>query len=312
MKKSLFVIVIGPSGSGKGYLMNTIIELLLSHNSNILHDAHNYKHVRIDDYVEKDKNYNDESLKIIQEQVLQNKELLEYLKELNTNGITIINEYLVDKPSKNLIELDKVALELSNLYFKIREKYDSICDIDLNTLLSERQNIVFETTGQTKFDWLFENTLLSNNNVLNDYMIIMIYPYVTKEVVLIRAIQRFLVGLNSIINENSINASLRLPVLVTGDKCLLKTIETIQNNIAEYINLCSSRGIDNKINTILLYDNMLKTPILSINLKCNDTLCFSNNNCQELYKFWKDYHNVLSKNLVNSVLNLSKFCLAKN
>jgi len=309
MSKSLFIIVIGPPGSGKGYLMNTLVKILLLHNKHVLRDDHNYKHARIDDYVEKDADYNIESLKIIKEKVLQNEELLKYLEELNKNDCSSIN---YSELNNSFVELDKVAVELSNLYFKIREKYNNVCDNDLNVWLSERQNIVFETTGQYKFDWLFENTELSDVNVLNDYTVVMIYPFVTKDIVLTRVIKRFLTGLNNVVNNSELNnSSLRLPILVTGDHCLLKMIETIQNNIAEYISLCSSHCSRNKINTILFYDNMLKTPILSINLECSDSICFSDN-CRGLYKFWNNYHNVLSKNLVDSVINLSKFCSIKN
>lgn len=223
----------------------------------ILRDSRNYKHVRIDDYVENDSNYVDASMKIINERILQNADLSKYFNDLkDIDACTLeITKCLNCNQCENLINLDKVAIELSSLYFNVRKQYDAVCDNDLNNMLLKRQNIIFETTGINKFDWLFENTQLCDSSVLNDYVVIMIYPYVSKEIILTRTLHRFLSG------------SLRLPPLITGEKCLINSIEVIQDNVARYVDLCNNGG-NSKVNVIMLYDNMLKMPMLTMDLCC--------------------------------------------
>lgn len=264
MSKSLFVISLGPCGSGKSYTMNKISKILLNEYSQILKNSDDFNFARIDDYVEKDSTYTNQILEIINNTMQVDQDLFEYVTNLNANN-QIQNEiqtyFTNGELSKNLIKLDKLSVFLTEIYFDTRKKYDLVCDENLNALINKRENIIFETTGKSKLNWLFECTAFKDPIILNDYIIILVYLHVPIDVLLSRVLQRFASNLNS-------KSVPRLPSLITSECSLINSIERIQNNVTSHIFNCVNK-CDNKIHKIFLHNNINKTKFkFSSGLQC--------------------------------------------
>lgn len=147
----------------------------------------------------------------------------------------------------------------------------------MNIWLKNRENIVFETTGYNNFDWLFKYTFLSDPQVRNDYKIVIVYPYVEKNIILVRALFRFYTRIkdlilyanfndndlnineltNNIKNSNKINGKIlrvpRLPILFDGPFSLNESVNVIQKTLADYIINCDN---------IIMYNNLEESPQL--------------------------------------------------
>lgn len=335
-QKSLFLITIGAAGSGKGYVMPSLMKFINEQYQNV-RDTNKLKYARIDDYIEIDKTFVEESLNHVIKSILPDQELVNYVKSLNNMNVSMdeINNYLnTSQLTTNLAKLENLSSEFTKIYFSARKNYDAINDRNLNLWISKRKNIVFETTGQSNFDWIFSNTALNDPNVLKDYIVILIYPYVNKELILARALNRFISRVNDVINlggftsgttnqepkyniyvNNITHGNLmnnkkveapRLPTLITGQYSLLNSIPVIQNNIADYINKCMQTQ-DSLVTTILLYDNMTQTPILSVNLNCQKSVKFTGE-CNNLNVFEKKYGQVLTAKLLSAINNINSVC----
>lgn len=331
MTHSLFIITFGPAGSGKGYIMDALEKYLK--NDNDIKMPLDYKYARIDDFIEVDKEYVknsiDETINIFSDEHLTN--YIDNMGDIN-NCITEIDNFLTNnKMSQELELLENKSLNYVKIYMDTRRKYNGTVDANINLWLSNREHIIFETTGQNNFDWLYEYTLLSNKDVKNDYKILLIYPYVETKIILARALNRFTTRVNMAKNVGKINSitdtqdenyiqyinnivtktkinnilpeSPRLPTLVSGNYSIFYSINNIQNNIANYLNQCEN---DDKVNIILLYDNMQQEPILSVELKCKK-IHFANS-CLLLPEFNKKYGNHLTTNLKDAIIYIINHC----
>jgi len=336
MAKSLFLITIGAAGSGKGFIMQNLMNFIASQYSDVK-DTTNLNYARIDDYIELDENFIKESLNIVIKGILPDQDLTNYVKTLKNmnNTSNEINNYLTtNQLSNNLSKLENLADSFSKIYFQTRKKYDKINDLNLNKWINARENIVFETTGQSKFDWIFEHTPLNDPDVLKDYIVIVVYPYVSKDIILSRALNRFIVRVNDAIdlgnimetttpeNQNFIQyvnnikhgnkinnikpEAPRLPKLITGEYPLLNSIPAIQDNIADYIINCAQTQ-DNVITSIILYDNMTYTPIISVNLGCKKVIKFTEE-CTNTASFQKKYSTSLTPKLLNAINLINTLC----
>jgi len=333
--KSYFVITIGPAGSGKGYIIEKLVNYINTNmeNERVI-DIKSFEYGRIDDYIEMDIDYIKASMTTTIEKILKNNDLYNYVQHINDIE-SCINEFnkndnILQSYNNNelLKQLDNLSQDYANNYFNIRKKYNAINDANINVWLHDRRNIVFETTGSFNFDWMFtdENFLLSNGEVRKDYNIIVVYPYVDTYIILGRALGRFVKRVNDMLNNgidmNTIDndeifvnyankikmgntkikfEAPRLPALVKGNYSILSSINAIQKNIAEYINKCNN-NVNNNINRLLIYDNQTSDPILSMNLQCINVNLFSN--CNILENFNKKYKHKLSIELVNAINNI--------
>ena len=142
----LLVVVLGPTGSGKGSIEGKIKELY-----NLDRDV-TFVPVLIDDLIEENLNYKFEINKY-----------LSSVKEQNPSIVT--NEELANYITGK--GLDESIKKFNDAYFSTRRGYN--CSIDqtkmtcdnkndeiLTTAIKEGKNVIFETTGEREFKWLFE------------------------------------------------------------------------------------------------------------------------------------------------------------
>ena len=158
--KKLFIITIGPSGSGKEYIEKSLLE----HISNQLQDKidvniNDIMHAKIDDLVETDEDYIKESLSVTQKHWINDEESKKYILMLNNvnycqDQVQLFNERQHDICA-NLVntenlensffkKIENVAQQYHNIYFNVRRKYNDILDCKINLWLSERKNIIFD------------------------------------------------------------------------------------------------------------------------------------------------------------------------
>lgn len=336
MNKSIFIITMGPMGSGKGYILNSLLDIVRTYNPTIT-TMDVFKYSRIDDYIEMDEEFIEKSLDIVIDRILKDDKLTRDIQRLD--DIKDCYDEIVDYQNKVdgftiIPKIDEIAQELESIYNSYRLKYDIINYRNLIQMIRNRDNIVFETTGTNRFDWLFTSTPLSNLEVLGDYTIIVVYPYVKDDMIIARALNRFTTRVSDLINicnvtknttkenEEYINYVIaasngnkighkkievpRLPVLFDGITPLSKSISTIQNNISQYIVDCMST-VDTKVSLIILFDNNRNVPIISIDMNCGEPIKFTKY-CSSLEDFKRNYNLHLSKSLLLALDNIQSKC----
>lgn len=288
--KSLFVIMIGPAGSGKGYIEGYIRNHFKK--SPIEINPDNFEYALIDDYIEIDGEYINNVIAVTSE-LIQNDGVRRYITKLGNyeHCLDQINNYVENKDvdTVNKINmLDDYSVKYTQLYFSARKKYDVTLDDNLAMWLSLRKNIIFETTGNNSLDWLFTSGSFLNQYNINDYIVCMAYPYVTNEVILSRSLHRFasrvcdfvyyhdnnqtdiyyeLVKNKVLVNKNQILKPPRYVQLFGSKYSLEQTISSIQANIANYIERCDVNN-NNYIDVFLIYDNRKNMPLLKYDLSC--------------------------------------------
>lgn len=267
--KPTFIIMIGPAGSGKGYILPYIINSLYQ---NL--DRNNFKSSLIDDLIESNQDFIDMSSDCVRKNYS-----LEELNSLENNIDKIIDAIMNDnKENQEMNKLIDTSKELTDIYFAIRESYhfDKINDNLIKKYIDDSENIVFETTGFGNIKWIFDDTYIGKNK----YNVIMVYPYVNNYDVIRQALSRFINQAKKIILSNK-NHWCRLPNLTM----LYNSISNIQDNIIALLNEC----IDNKIELeyFLLYDNRPKSPEKPVKIifqKCTDGK-LSHDNLKNIHMF---------------------------
>lgn len=298
--KSVFVITIGPAGSGKSNIINSLKEYIKMHHNYIKTD--NFKSGSIDDYIEKDDEYIKRIVDIITKDIISSETLLNYViknSEKKNAEYEIIN-YSTDENSKRGIDnLNDVTDKMTHVYMDIRNKYSGINDDNIQLWIKRRENIFFETTGYGSLDWLFtKDGYFNNPTTLRDYVIIVAYPYVKKQEILTRALHRFANRVkffydhyinqhnnyadsdniqkyiddikNNLIIENIKAEPPRLPFIFFGQNPLSSSIERIQENIINIMGKCIKTNNVNKlkIDKFLVYDVNTRDTKLMIDIDC--------------------------------------------
>lgn len=281
--KSLFLIIAGPTGSGKGYVQ----EYTQSYLAGTYDSSKKLNYALIDDYIETDPVYVYTSLNITKDIIDNNNELVMYISKLADidNCMSEIKKNIgIDcQSNNNFRKLESTSTLYSSNYFNARRKYDKILNADIKIWLENRENIIFETTGAFNFDWLFTDEFISKD-IRDDYKICLIYPYVNDEIILSRALHRYALYFNdyiknidndtyanNIINGDNINGRIykapRYVRLTCDNYSLVNIIEKIQYNIAYYIDKCYVGGYHD-LDMVIVYNNKKNVPIISLHTKC--------------------------------------------
>ena len=172
-EKPYFIIVAGPTASGKSTLVNKIAKYI--NNENLL-NSKKTKFISVDDYIEKNPYFHEEINNFLK-------------KKFKNNKQKIYNEFLV--PSKKTIiyfnklywdtRKNKDCLTGKNINLKnktVREKKYKTCgQLIANNMLYElknNNNIIFETTGVSFPFWIFKQftNFLSNYNVIISWSVV--------------------------------------------------------------------------------------------------------------------------------------------
>jgi hypothetical protein len=172
-EKPYFIIVAGPTASGKSTLVNKIAKYI--NNENLL-NSKKTKFISVDNYIEKNPYFQEEINNFLK-------------KKFKNNKQKIYNEFLV--PSKKTIiyfnklywdtRKNKDCLTGKNINLKnktVREtKYKTCGQLIANNILYElknNNNIIFETTGASFPFWIFKQftNFLSNYNVIISWSVV--------------------------------------------------------------------------------------------------------------------------------------------
>jgi energy-coupling factor transporter ATP-binding protein EcfA2 len=172
-EKPYFIIVAGPTASGKSTLVNKIAKYI--NNENLL-NSKKTKFISVDNYIEKNPYFQEEINNFLK-------------KKFKNNKQKIYNEFLV--PSKKTIiyfnklywdtRKNKDCLTGKNINLKnktVREtKYKTCGQLIANNILYElknNNNIIFETTGTSFPFWIFKQftNFLSNYNVIISWSVV--------------------------------------------------------------------------------------------------------------------------------------------
>lgn len=332
-KKSLFVIAIGPAGSGKGYVYKPMIEHLISQFGDNINVSKFYS-TNIDEYVERNETYIRNTIDITNRELLNDPSVVNTIRNLNSiDECSQITNYMIDnkdsicngKSNNKFIDSLLNATKLySENYMTVRKPFEIINDANLDLWIADKKNIYFETTGFGGIDWLFKYTNLSNQSIRNDYRIIMVYPFVPAKTIVARAMYRFISRVNlyldsgldidqyvtGVITKQTFNDSVfespRIPYLVCEDNSLYNSIPKIQLNIANYMKQCQINN-NNNLDLFLLYDNVKATPILTVHLGCDVKLTHSIQ-CPTLKSIIEMYGNEIQHQLIDLFNQLSNSC----
>ena len=251
--KPTFIIMIGPAGSGKGYIKQPLFDLLIKEN---IMKNEGVVECGIDDLVEADIEFQNKVTEYI-----KNNWTLDEIIFIENNTENIINN-IISPASGNfdiVNKLNETATYLYDLYMKLREPHNKINDKTIINSLNELKNIRFETTGMSNFDWLYKEFL--TDNIREKYNIVCVYPYVNDMTVLTQALTRFTIQAKKILDKKQ-TAPARLPKIQE----LFNNITKIQNNYVNYLNQCIENK--NKIDYMIFYDNRQTTPKLVLNKIC--------------------------------------------
>lgn len=226
--KNLFIAIIGPSGSGKTTIKNTCINLLLQkYEKNI--KTKNIVSLSIDDVIENDE---------------------EYIKKSNDY---VKNNALITKE-----QIYMASNFLTNLYFERRNalKVDFSKYLE-ETIINANNNIVFETTGITGMDWIFQDKF----SIKKNYIICIVYSYTKARLLESRVINRFIRSLKC----KQITKIPRLPLTFSqqgffsnNDNLSLSlsdTVPLIQKHIKEYMRRFMQFNNDQKADSFIIFNN---------------------------------------------------------
>jgi len=247
-KNKYFVILFGPTGSGKTYAATKSLNIIsnddhLNETINMDNLKNTFVNISIDDiiYTHIFTDMNNLSGKNILVNNFHNFIKLNNLSYDNLCDILINDKLLYDELSK----------QSENLYFNMRKQTDSLSYVILHYAIYHNLNIFFETIGNNH-DYIINNVIKSICEYYN-YIPIIIYPKVSYDNILSRVINRG-------IKEG------RFPSI---------------NNINKYINECyNSYEIikQTKFNNIILcdFDNNEHHNIVNNNI-INYSICINNN-----------------------------------
>lgn len=197
-----FIITYGPAGSGKGYLKPTYLKLLDPESKINRNDIFT---AEIDNYVEQDDKYKDGVYRVVFDLIngcyKQNKIKNGDPTDTPTNTPTdtkALEDFLDDVMRKwevggGMCSATKLSEDLTNLYTSVRRDHNNALDGALMTAITERKNIIFETTGKNPdpLGWLWGSDEKKGPLYGTDYDVIIIFPYVHNKTILERAKNRF-------------------------------------------------------------------------------------------------------------------------
>lgn len=317
-KKSLFIITFGPAGSGKGYIERFLFDSIYANLQDKLYprDTRKQYYARIDDYVDMDFDYNYNVAKYLKENIFSEELYDKHINVINQQPDNIINNIINSSGNLEINNmLKRIAENFTQFYFSRRRYYSTTLDNELNRNLKDRNNIIYETTGISKIDWIFTNTFLKYKQIRDNYYVVIVYPFVDNTTILTRALTRFakrakalhddnihLMSANELSEyiSNKISSSTysppRLPLLV-GDNSLKDSISIIQQNISHYIESCISNI--GEVDIIMLYDNNNIIPKLIINRGCDGARY--KENCNKIQDLLNTYRDNIDDNLVKSL-----------
>lgn len=312
--KSVFIITIGPAGSGKSSIIGKLMKYINKYYHNINPD--NYESASIDDHVEKDENYIRDISNTIVNDIFLDNDIKDYvIKNSHKQNSDIEIENYINNHKAGIDSLNSITQKMTNIYMEIRKGYYDTNNNNLKNWINERKNIIFETTGQNSLDWLFDGDFFTKDNI-DDYLIIMAYPYVEKKEILSRALNRFAKRvkfiydnyyhngifdveeyIRDVTNKRTINnirtEPPRLPFIFYGTNPLTLSVDAIQNNIIGIMKKCIKTD-DNKsaitdtkirIDKFLAYDVNSRDVKLMIDIDCNNATIDSSY-CNDLSKIY--------------------------
>ena len=137
--------------------------------------------------------------------------------------ISMIKEYKIEV-NQCIVSKEKKNCDMSKIYFQYREKGNKVRELVLNQALSKGYNIIWETTGKDV------NRLqsLKKKLIQNGYRLIVLYPYVNLDKILIRNEERAkLIGRKpdpEMIKKVFTHAQVNLANILSLDQDIYKTI----------------------------------------------------------------------------------------
>lgn len=167
--------------------------------------------------------------------IFQNKKLqigTEYLKQVET--------------IKQNFPPDKHQLYNQRLYNYYRWVADQISDLILTTAMINKMNIKWETSGNSTFTYL-KNWI--EQKLKHDYKVILIYPLVSRENLLLRIRERERKTKQTPATENKIDKMIQM----CNEN--FEKLKSIQNPNLRLIQIDNNTKIDNEYNRVILYDS---------------------------------------------------------
>lgn len=236
----LLVVVLGPTGSGKGSIEGKIKELYNLDNSV------KFVPVLIDDLIEENLNYKFEINK--------------YLSSVKKQHPDITNEQLANYITGT--GLDESIENFNKAYFSTRRgktcrmgegtmnerlmTCDNKNDEILTTAIKEGKNVIFETTGERKFEWLFnthkEGLTAHKYNIVLAWNVVEVCELITRNAKRAKeSIEEF--------SKDTKRSAPRLPDINTDTMFakLTNIINTFEKIVSECTENCKHR--------IVVYDN---------------------------------------------------------
>lgn len=231
----LLVVVLGPTGSGKGSIEGKIKELYN------LADSVKFVPVLIDDLIEENEAYKSQ--------------IRDYLSSVKKQHPDITIEQLANYITGT--GLDESIENFNEAYFSTRQgntcrmgERSMTCDAKndeiLTTAIRDGKNVIFETTGERKFEWLFDTHKIGLER--KDYNIVLAWNVVEVCELITRNANRAKESIKEFI-KNTKGGAPRLPDITTDTmfKKLTNIINTFEKIVSECTEKCKHR--------IVVYDN---------------------------------------------------------
>ena len=250
------LFVFGPTASGKGSLPGKVIEYLKLPNN----EANPPVKLLIDELVEHNPSYKrnvTEFIETKQKEGLENTKIVDLFLHPTPDIYAYFNKaYYTARQSKNCktgVDLDESLMSCN-----------TIIDNKLQTAISQKQNIIFESTGISYPDWMFK----LYGSELQNYSKIMAWTVVDICTLYQRNLRRAEQSLQKYMNNNTKNTP-RLPD-IRPNIYIPKLIDIIKTFIESVLRKTDIRLLiydNNTRESILLYDSnihSIKTAIQSI------------------------------------------------
>jgi hypothetical protein len=232
----LLVVVLGPTGSGKGSIEGKIKELYNLDNSV------KFVPVLIDDLIEENLDY---------KYKIEN-----YLSDVKKQHPDITNEQLANYITGT--GLDESIENFNVAYFSTRKgntcrmgERSMTCDAKndeiLTTAIRDGKNVIFETTGERKFEWLFDTHKEGLES--KDYNIVLAWNVVEVCELITRNANRAKESIQKFIDDSEGENAPRLPDITTDT--MFKKLTKIINTFEEIVKKCTK----NCEHRIVVYDN---------------------------------------------------------
>ena len=240
------LIVLGPTGSGKGSLPSKVITKYKLEKKNEL--------ILVDNYVEKNPYFKlkiDQFIKKQTKQGKNHKQIINMFMKPTNKMINTFNEIYFDSRKERHCKTGKKMTQ--------KQKETSSCDIindkKLTNAFSKGKNIVFETKGTYWPSWLFD--MFKHDIIQKKYNIIMAWSIVDICELLFRNKNRAKINVEQFLQDSS-NPPPRLPDIkiknyTTELNTIIKTF--LKNNPKNKNKLCVFKENPKTCIRLLLFDN---------------------------------------------------------